>query len=67
MAKNGKDANNIRHIARRVNFVRNGGKFKMHQIDWCEGDLQLADIATNSFGENYLNDRMKYSTVRLNN
>ena len=23
----------------------------MHKIDWCEGGLQLADIATNNVGE----------------
>ena len=35
-AKNGKDANNTRHIAIRVYFVRNGEKCKMHKIGWCE-------------------------------
>ena len=42
MANNGKDAIHTRHIARRINFVRNGEKCKMHKIDWCEGGLQLA-------------------------
>ena len=40
MAKNGKDTKHTRHIARRINFVSNGKKFKMHKIDWCEGGLQ---------------------------
>ena len=31
MAKNGKDAKHTRHIARRMHFVRNGEKFKMHK------------------------------------
>ena len=37
MAKNGKDSKHIRHISRRVHFVRNGENFKMNIIDWCEG------------------------------
>ena len=32
MAKNGRDTKYTRHIARRMNFVRNGEKFKMHKI-----------------------------------
>ena len=42
MAKNGKDKKHTSHIVRRVNFVRNGEKCKMHNIDWCEGGLKLA-------------------------
>ena len=34
MDKNGKDNKHTRHIARRVNLVRNGKKYKMHRIDW---------------------------------
>ena len=52
MAKNGKDTKHTRHISRRVHFVRNGEKFKMHRIDWCEGGMKLAGIATNNIGEN---------------
>ena len=33
MDNNGKDTNHTKHIARRVHFVRNGDKFKMHKID----------------------------------
>ena len=33
MANNGKDTNHTRHISRRVNFVRNSYKYKMHIID----------------------------------
>ena len=40
---------------------------KMHKIDWCEVGLQFADISTKNFGENDLNTRMKYITVRLDN
>ena len=54
-------------FARRVHLVRNDEKFKMPKIDWCEGGLQLADIATNNVGGNYLNTRMKYIMVRLDN
>ena len=65
MAKNGKDTKYTRHISRRVYLVRNGKKFKMRKIDWCEGGLQLTDIETNNVGENDLNTRMKYIMVRL--
>ena len=39
----------------------------MHNIDWCEGVLQLADIDTNNVGENDLNTRIKYIMARLEN
>ena len=39
MAKNGKDTKHTRHITRRMHFVRNGEKCKMHKIGWCEGGL----------------------------
>ena len=39
----------------------------MHKIDWCEGGMQLADIENNNIGENYLNPRIKYIMVRLDN
>ena len=67
MAKNGKDTNHTRHIAIRVHSVRNGKKLKMHKIDWREGGLKLADIATKNVGENDLNLRMKYIMVRIEN
>ena len=67
MAKNGKDTKHTRHIARKINFVRNGEKCKMHKIDWCEGGLQLADIGTKNLSETDLTPRMKYIMVRLEN
>ena len=67
MDTNGKDNNHTRHISRRVNVVRNGEKYKMHNIDLCEGGLQLVDISTNNVGENDLNTRMKYIMLRLDN
>ena len=67
MANNGKDTNHTRHIARIVHFVRNGKDCKMHKIDWCEGGMQLTDIATKNVGENDLNTIMKYIMVRLDN
>ena len=67
MANNVKDANHTNHISRRVYFVMNGEKCKMHKIDWFEGGLKFSDIATNNFGENYLNPIMKYIMVRLDN
>ena len=35
----------------------------MHNIDWCEGGLKLADIVTNNFGKHDLTPRMKYIIV----
>ena len=67
MANNYKDAKHTRHIARRVHFVRNGKNYKMQKIDWCEGGLKLADIATRNVGEHDLTPRMKYIMVRLGN
>ena len=67
MANNGKDTNHTRKIYIWVHFVRNGEKWKMRKVDWCEGGLKLADIATKNVGENDLNPRMKYIMVRLDN
>ena len=67
MAKNGKDTKYTRHIAKRMNFVRNGEKCKMQNIDWCEEGLQLADIGTKNVSEPDLTPRMKYIMVRLEN
>ena len=67
MAMIGKDTNNTRHITRKVHFARNGKKFKMHKIDWCEVGLQLEEIETKNVRENELNTRMKYIMVRLDN
>ena len=67
IANNGRDTKHTRHIARRMHFVRNGEKCKMHKIDWCEGDLQLADIGTKNVSEPDLTPRMKYIMVRLEN
>ena len=67
MANNVKDTKHTRHIARIIHFVRDGEKFKMHKIDWCEGGLQLADIGTKNVSEPNLTPRMKYIMVRLEN
>ena len=67
MAKNGKDTKHTRHIARIMNFVRNGEKCKIHKIDWCEGGLQLAYIGTKNVSEPDLTPRMKYIMVSLEN
>ena len=67
MSKNGKDTNHTMHIARRVNFVRNGEKSKLCKLDWCKGGLQLADIANNNVGENNVNPIMKYTKERVDN
>ena len=67
MAKNGKDTKHNRHIAKRINFVRNEEKCKMHKINWCEGCLQLADIGTKNVSEPDLTPRIKYRMVRLDN
>ena len=67
MANNGKDTKPTRHISRRMNFVRNGEKCKMHKIDWCDGGLQLEDIAAKNVGEPDLTSSMKYIMVRFDN
>ena len=67
MDKNGRDTKHTRHIARRIHFVRNGEKCKMHKIEWCEGGLQLADIGTKNVSEPDLTPRIKYIMVRLEN
>ena len=67
MAKNGRDTKHNRHISRRMHFVRNGEKYKMHKIEWCEGGMQLADIGTKNVSEPDLTPRMKYIMVRLEN
>ena len=51
MAKNGKDTKHTRNIAKIMHFVRNGEKYKMRKIDWCEGGLQLADIGIKNVSE----------------
>ena len=67
MDKNGKNTKHTRQIVRRMHFVRNGEKFKMHNIDWCEGGLPLADIGTKNVSEPDITPRMKYIMVRLEN
>ena len=39
----------------------------MHEIDWCEGGLQLSDIATKNVGEKNVNGRIEYIMLRLGN
>ena len=67
ISKNGKDTKHTRHIARRMHFVSNEEKCKMHKIDWCEGGLQLADIGNNNVSEPDLKPGMKYIMVILEN
>ena len=50
-----------------MNFVRNGEKWNMHKIYWCEGGLQLADIVTRNVGEYDSTPIMKYIMVWLYN
>ena len=67
MDKNGKDTNHTRHIAIRVHFIRNGENWNIHDIDWCEGGLKLADKEAKNVDEHDLNKIMKYDVVRLDN
>ena len=67
IAKNGKGTKHTRHIARRMHFIRNGEKCKMHKIDWCKVVLQMAGIVTKNVSEPDLTPRMKYIMVRLDN
>ena len=50
MYRNGNDTKHTRQISIRVHYVRNGEKWKMHKIDWCERGLHLADIVTKNIG-----------------
>ena len=45
----------------------NDEKCKIHKIDWFQGDLQLAEIATKNVGDHDLTTRMKYIMVILDN
>ena len=65
MAKKCKDTKHTRYISRRMNFIKNGEKCKMHRIYLCEGGLQLVDIGTKNVSEPDLTPRMKYIMVRL--
>ena len=65
MSKSGKDTKHTRHISKRMHFVRNGEKCKMHKIDWCDGGLELADIGTKNVGDPDLTPRMKLIMVIL--
>ena len=65
MAKNGKYTKNNRHISRRMHFLRNGEKCKMHKIDCCEVGLQLVDIGTKNVSEPDITPIIKYIMVRL--
>ena len=67
MAKNGKDTKHTIQVARRMRFVRNGEKCKMHKSYRYEEGLQLADIGTKNISETDLTPRMKYLMVRLEN
>ena len=67
MDNNGKNTEHTRHIARRMVFLRNGEKCKMHKINWCEGGMQLEVIGTNNVSEPDLTPRMKYIILRLDN
>ena len=67
MDNNGKDNKYTRHIDRRVHLVRNGDNWKMQNIEWCKRGMKLADIATKNVGASYLNPRMKYIMVGLEN
>ena len=67
MDNNGKDTKDIIHIARRMHFLSNGEKWKIHKIEWFEGGLHLADIVTKNVGEPNLTPRMKYIMVGIEN
>ena len=67
MAGKVKDNKHKTHINRRVNFARNGEKWKMHKIDWCEGVLKLVGFVTKNVIENDLNTEMKYIMLCLEN
>ena len=65
MAKNDKDNKHTRQIERRIHFLSNGEKCKMHNIDWCEETMKLVDIGTKNVNEPDLTPSIKYIIVRL--
>ena len=67
MDNNGKDNKHTRHIARIMHLVSNGEIVNMHNIDRCEGGLQLVAIITKNVGKYDLTPGMKYIIVRLDN
>ena len=67
MANNVKYTKPTIHLARRMHFVKNGEKFKMHKIYLCEGGLQLADIGIRNVSEPDITQRIKYIMVRIEN
>ena len=67
LANTGKDTKHTSQISNIMDLVRNGEKFKMRKIDWCEGGLQLSDISTRNVVEHNLTPIMKYILVRLDN
>ena len=52
-------------MLRRLHLTRSGETCKMYKFVWCEGDLKLADIATQNVGDNDLNIRIEYIMVML--
>ena len=67
MNNNGKHTKHTIRISSRRHFLWNCEKYKIHDIDWCEGGLHFGDIATKNVGEPYLPPRMKYIMVILDN
>ena len=67
MENNVKDNKHTRHIARRIHFVSNGEKWKIHKNDWCEVGKQLSYITKKTVGEPDLTPMIKYIMVRLDN
>ena len=67
MDENGKDTKHTRHIARKVHLIRNVKNSKMHKVEWCEGGLQVVDIATKIFSDHESTPRMKYIMLRIDN
>ena len=67
MANNDKDTKHTWNFARRVHFVINGENCKIHKIEWCEGGLQLENIATKNVVETDFNPGMKYIMISLDN
>ena len=67
MANHDNDNKHTRHIARRIHLVRNVENCNILKTDWCEGGMQLVDIATNNVGEPDLTPRTEYIMVRLDN
>ena len=67
MSNNFKDTKHIKHIARRIHFVRNDEEFNIHKPVNSERRLELADIGNKNVRYDEMNPILGYFMVIFNN